>query len=361
MVLAIPSQAYAATNDKLVAGGSFTLEDGETLEDDLVLMGGNATLEKGSLLDGNILVMGGRLEVDGTVTGDITALGGYIELGSSAVIEGSVNSAGGYIDRASGAVVEGSLNNQWGDWFDGVVPNVTVPNVTVPYLGGNFPWVEMRFNPVVDILWYLLRIVLWALLAMLVVMLLPQPTKRIAVAATKQPLVSGGLGCLTAIVAPLVIFVLAITICLLPVSLVGVLLLIIAWALGIVSLGMVLGERLEQVFKKDWHPALSAGAGTFLLILVIDGIEMVLPCVGWIPQAVAAVLGLGAATITLLGSRSYPENGTPAEVIEQLPPSPEDSGTVEELPTASMEEIPAEEIVETTDDSSEPAGSGETQ
>jgi hypothetical protein len=55
-----------------------------------------------------------------------------------------------------------------------------------------------------------------------------------------QPLISGGLGCLTVLVVPIVLIFMAVTICLLPLAFLGALLMIIAWAFGLVAAGLSL-------------------------------------------------------------------------------------------------------------------------
>jgi hypothetical protein len=121
-----------------------------------------------------------------------------------------------------------------------------------------------------------------------------------------QPILSGGVGLLTALVAPMILVILAITIILIPVSLVGVLVLGIAWFFGRVALGMEVGRRIGNAFHKDWPVAVDAGLGTFALVLVIDSIGSLIACVGWIVPAMVGILGLGGVILTLFGTRSYP-------------------------------------------------------
>ena len=68
---------------------------------------------------------------------------------------------------------------------------------------------------------YFLGVILWALVAMLVAMFLPAHLTRTSETALSQPLLSGGLGVLTIIIVPIVLVLLAITICLSPVAFIG--------------------------------------------------------------------------------------------------------------------------------------------
>jgi hypothetical protein len=131
---------------------------------------------------------------------------------------------------------------------------------------------------------------------------------RISQTAFLQPLISGGMGLLTIIIVPILLVLLAITICLIPVTLLGALLLVVAWAAGLISLGYEVGKRISVVFKQDWHPAILAGIGTLALMLVLSGMEAIIPCVGWIPKALVGLLGLGAVLLTQFGTKPYIQN-----------------------------------------------------
>lgn len=311
--LALPGSALAASPNEIVIGNNFTLESGETLNDDLLIVGGTAVLEDGSTLNGNIMVLGGTLEAAGTINGDITATGGYIELEDSAVVSGDIHITGAYLDQDPDASVQGDIVNQSQGPF-----RVDLPT------SSRFPhMVDVQVNPVVAALGVLVRTVLWALLAMLVMFFLAPRVECVARAALSQPLMTGGLGLLTLIVVPLMLVVMAITVLLIPVSLVGALVLGVTWALGIIALGLELGKRFAGIFHQEWHPALAAGVGTFLLVLTLDGSAAMLDCIGWPLRLVVGAFGVGAVLLTGFGSKEYlpsPKAESPvAPPPEQLP------------------------------------------
>jgi hypothetical protein len=293
-VLWLPHPAQAAFPDRLIIGGNFTLEDGETLNEDLLVVGGLVTLENGSTLNGDILMVGGSLEAAGEINGDISVAGGLLEIGETAVINGDVNSAGANLQRDPDAIITGEITTEQNGPFI-----VTPTGVEIPRL-------NMAVDPSFSFIGFMLRVILWALLAMLLALFLPNQLRNLAQTAVSQPLITGGLGLLTAVVLPLVLVILALTILLIPVSLVGILALVIAWAYGLIALGTELGNRFAGIFKAQWHPALAAGAGTFLLILVINGLEAAIPCVGLVPKFIVGVVGLGAVLLTRGGMQPYP-------------------------------------------------------
>jgi hypothetical protein len=152
---------------------------------------------------------------------------------------------------------------------------------------------------------FFLGLFLWTLGAMLAAMFISPQLARISQTALSQPLISGGLGLLTIIILPIILVLLAITICLIPAALIGAFVLILAWIYGMIALGLEVGKRISTAFKKEWHPAITAGLGTLLLMTVLNMMQSIVPCVGWIPKALVGFLGLGAVLLTQFGTITY--------------------------------------------------------
>ena len=55
----------------------------------------------------------------------------------------------------------------------------------------------------------------------------------------------------------------------------------------------------------EWAPAISAGVGTFILFFVFGGFSELIPCIGWIPQTLVGIWGLGAVLMTRFGTQDY--------------------------------------------------------
>jgi hypothetical protein len=119
-----------------------------------------------------------------------------------------------------------------------------------------------------------------------------------------------------------------VTLILIPVAVlvvfVGVLAIALAWLFGMIALGNEVGERFTQSINQTWAPALTAGFGTFLLMLVGGAIGEI-PCVGWLFVALIGFVGIGAAVLTRFGTRplqTVPVNvSTPPTNLDQLPPA----------------------------------------
>ncbi len=331
----------------IVTGGSCVLGSDETLNSDMLVMGGSVVLEKGSKVKGDVAILGGSLAADGEITGDINLIGGNASLGEHAVVRGDVNTVGGNLSKAEGAEIRGNYNanvaTPFSFFFPGQMqlPNWNNGQPAVPV--NNWDPVSSGLNLLGKMFWWMFRSILWALLALLLMVLAPRPAERIAAEAAARPVESGGLGCLTVIAAAVVLGLVAITICGLPLSLIGLLLLVIAWSLGIIALGYELGKRLAQMLKQDWAPAVSAALGTFVLTLALNGIGMVW-CVGWLVPAVVGSVGLGAVLLTRFGlepptARPAAPSGGPVGQ-SPLPPTTTLDGPAEVYP-ASSDDIPA--------------------
>lgn len=338
VALAWPTVALASDlyEDQVVFGGTFTLESGETLNGNLIVFGGVAMIEDGSTVRGDVVVFGGTVDVDGRITGNLVGLGGPITLGDSAVVEGDVVSMGASVSQDSGAVVHGNVV----DNISGPFPLVFPATMRSLPGGVNLPTFTPRFNPVMELVWFIVKLFLWAALAVLVVLFLPDHAERTARAVVDQPLPTGGLGLLSAILLPFLLFFLVITICLIPVAIIVAIVAALAWAFGLIALGLEVGKRLTQAFKWDWAPAASAGLGTFTLMLVIGGVDALVPCIGWIVPSLVGMIGFGAVLLTRFGTQSYPQE-VPYETVvveEELPPP----SPPEELPEITEETPPTE-------------------
>lgn len=322
LTLAWSGAAQAAPLAKTVIANTFTLEAGETLDENLTILAGTVVLEKGSTVNGDISLTGGTLEVSGLVDGDINATGGTLSLKKSAHITGAIMMSGVAFSQADGAQIDGDVRQ-----LENALPGI--PGLPERVLGNGLStfW---------SVIWFLVRIFVFSALAVLVVMFFPRHMDRTRLAIVAQPLTTGGLGLLTVIVAPFVVLLLSITIILIPIALAGIAVLGLIALFGWIALGLETGKRLAAVLNQDWAPPLSAGLGTMLLTFVLFSINF-LACIGWIFPFAASVVGLGAALLTVMGTRTYPDT-TPI----YRPPSPpavvDSSFAAEPLP----DEPPAE-------------------
>jgi hypothetical protein len=310
ILAAFPLTVFAAPPEDVVIGNSYTLQDGQTLNNDLFVLGGNVNLMAGSTVIGNVIILGGSAQAAGTINGNLVVLGGTLNLAATFILNGDLTTAGGSINRATGATINGQIFS-----------NANVPSFVFP-TGIQIPTFTNRFSPLMRIGGYIVGLILWALVAMLVGMFLATPLSRTSQTELSQPLLSGGLGLFTIVIVPIILVLLAITICLSPIAFVGAVALIVAWAYGLIALGMEIGKRISAAVNHTWHPAIAAGVGTLVLMAILNGLESFVPCVGWIPLFLAGIVGLGAVLLTQFGHKNYPQpvNLPPAGTDEALPP-----------------------------------------
>jgi len=326
-LFAFPGAALAQTpsngNDQVVFGGIYTLNTGQSLPGNLVVFGGLATVEKGAVVNGDVALTGGSLNVSGEIKGSITSIGGSINLSDTAVVDGDINTVGGTLNRTSQTVIKGNISSSG--------PGaIRLPlNLNLNALR-NLPLADI-FHPLGSILWGIFQSLAVAALALLVVLFMPTPTRRVSNAILSQPVLAGGLGLLTVVVAPALIVLLAITILLIPLSLIGILLLAVAFLFGWIAVGLEAGDRLAGLFKVQWAAPVSAGIGT-LVLSFFSSVFVLIPCVGWVLPTVIAILGLGGVFLTRFGTHVGQSSGplsvtapAPAPIVppaNPIPPAP---------------------------------------
>lgn len=269
----------------LVTEGDHAFGPGETLRGALVISGGATTIPASARVLGPIYLLDGRLDLDGAVRGDVTILGGALRLGPAAVIDGTLNVGGGALDRSPTATIAGGENRGMG---------VALPDVRPATLSS----LVSRAG------WALANALALALLAALTAQFLPRPVSRVGMAATRYPLVAGALGLLAGVVVPALLVLMAFTLVLIPVAILGAALLALTAIYGWLAIGAALGRWLFARLNRRVSRAAAAATGTLLLTLALNVINLV-PLVGPLALLAAVVTGFGAAMLTRFGLRSY--------------------------------------------------------
>jgi hypothetical protein len=302
-VLAISGCAPTTADDGLIFGSSYRLGSGETINHDLAIFGGSAILEDKSKVNGSVAIFGGSLVINGEVDGDVAAFGGAVSLGEHALVTGNVVTYGASVSRSDSAIVNGSI----GSARQPIRPPFNLS-----------PIVSSGFEMVTNFIWRIFQSFALAALAVLVSLFALRPMERTGDAIVAEPVLSAGMGFLTLLVSPILLVVLAITIILSPLSLLGFLILVLAALFGWMVLGLVTGERLAHLLNQEWSGPVSAGVGTLVLSLAMNLIG-VIPCVGWAVVAVIFVIGLGGVVLTRFGIQSYPPRPSSPAIF---PPAP---------------------------------------
>jgi hypothetical protein len=349
-------------DDKVIFGDDFTLETGETITGNLIVMGGNVTIEDGARVADDLVVFGGNVELGGEVGGDVVTFGGNAHLLGTAVVEGRLVTSRGAITREEGAEVKGGESQ-------GFSFNYGRP---IPFLPEPLRPLDPLFAFVRDFVVATAVAVGAALLALLIALFLPEQTRRVSAAMTTAPVASGLLGLLTLIAGPVLIVLTAITLCLIPVSVLGAFVYAIAIVFGWLALGTLIGERLVASLRlHNVGVAVSALLGTFLITFLFRFFELVsnlgfgpfawlLSCVSGIMFLALVSIGLGAVTLTRFGARPYLGGLSPvASASAVAAPAPSmsapEAGPQSNAAIPSAAEPPPDSSPTTTDDQGQPS------
>lgn len=259
-------------------GSSVTVGPGEWVCGNVSVYGGSVAIL--GRVTGNVTVLGGSATVSGRVDGNLTAIGGGVDLRDGATVGGNVDAVGGSIRRGAGVSIGGNVEQGF----------ESRGGTSAPWLrlfdGSAFPWFHILF---------------WALAGLLVAAIFPVPLRRVREVARREPVLSfaSGLAALFfGIVAALVLFITCLGI---PIALLLVLSLWLAWIVGTAALGYWIGEGLLRVgAAHDRSPVVATVLGVTLLSLAES-----IPCLGGVISFVAGFTGLGAAALALLYSRRF--------------------------------------------------------
>ncbi|MCC6146004.1 MAG: polymer-forming cytoskeletal protein [Anaerolineaceae bacterium] len=328
--LTFPSQVYAQAPDgsgKIIFGGTYDLKAGETLSGDLSIFGGTVTIDQNAAVHGDIFTIGGYLELNGTVTGDLVAVAGNVTLGDSAIVEGDLTTINAAVQRSAGSTIKGSTIIQTPDTFDFEKLSSALPPFRLRAGTLQSPLNLNFLKPLGNLLWGIFIAFALAALAMLGMLFLEKPAGRVAYTMASQPIIAGALGLLTFIVLPPLLLLLAITIILSPISLLGFLLLAFATLFGWITAGYEVGKRLSIFLKWECAAPACAGMGTFILSLVLIIVGWI-PCIGWLATALVLMIGLGGVLMARFGiasktSPEFPQSVSPQVTPQQTELSPE--------------------------------------
>ena len=334
LMLLIPTASYAQDgphNDKVIFGGNYILAAGQTLDSGLAVLGGTVEIQTGSTVRGDIAIIGGTANIDGHVLGDVAAVGGIVNLNSHAVVDGSATAMGGVINRSPGSQVGGNVVGAEGR-PDGIDIDITadepfsVDSIPTPIQansgqdGSNW-FVTALLHGLSAIAWTAILVALGVLL----ILLAPKATERVAYAIKENMLLSFAVGIAAVILTIPFILLLTITICLIPVAILIPFILAATLFLGWLALGWLLGKALLQAANThNSTPIWEMIVGVAILTLLWK-LPTVLPFVGgfisWLVMFVAGNIALGGALLTRFGTRSYPHDDTPDPAPEAALPA----------------------------------------
>jgi hypothetical protein len=294
---------------------------------DRVRIGGNVDVDEGETVDGDVVAVGGSVRVDGDVHGDVVSVGGGVTLGPRASVDKDVVVVGGRLQRDPAARVGGKAQEIG-------LGGINLGNWTWRRNPVGFWWTSM-LGSAVALIGAMARIAILCLLAALVVLFARDYMYRAGSIASRESLKAGAVGLLAQI---LFIPVLVITCVVLVITIIGIpLLLLLPFViLGIAVVAVIgfsgvanrVGLLASQRFGwPDDNPYTVTLVGVVLLMApvlltrlvgmaggVLFPITLSLGIIAFAIEYVAWTVGLGAMALArferhLPGDVSAPDTG----------------------------------------------------
>jgi hypothetical protein len=347
---AVLPQGQTIDEDYFAAGNTVTLAG--TVNGDAFLAGGNILVT--GTVNGDLLVIGGTVNVGGTVTGNVRAIGGQIIV--SGPVSGNVTTVGGATSLTEGARIGGSLVTAGGSTMvlapvarglSGAVGQMTIGNTVAgnvrAYVGqlvlapnarvaGNLTYwsnteaqvqsgaqiagTTTRNEPEAvgigaprpevsgaqiqaaltraALLARLVDLVSALVIGLLLIYAFPFMTQSTVEMIRKEPWKSLGVGLLTLIVTPIIIFILMALFVSIPLALILLAFYLISLYIAKIYVVLWLGELILKRSARGW---------ALLLGLVLYELVTFIPFIG--PIIVFFVLLFGLGAIAIWGRNHY--------------------------------------------------------
>ncbi|WP_158058653.1 polymer-forming cytoskeletal protein [Halorussus halophilus] len=301
------------------SGGTIVVEEGETITEDLTAFGGTlivrGTVEGDvSAFTGNVFIDGqvngnleafsGNVRINGTVNGDVGAFGGNVVLADDGRIGGALETAagnvivdgqvGGDATIGAGTITVGPTATIDGDLtYDGELTQAEGASI-----GGQVSQSDdLTIGPQAPVLpgWFgfVYGLLVNLLLGAVLLLIFPTFSREVAGKASDDPLRSAGVGLLLFVAIPIALFLIALTVIGIPLSLTGILVyFLLLWLAGIYGAYSV-GTWLLSLADTD-NRWLALVGGVFLVAVLTQ-----IPILGGLVQFVVLLLGFGALALNL--------------------------------------------------------------
>lgn len=291
-LFSVTSAVSAQSQDcsAVVVGDSCVLRDGQTIQGDMTIFGGNVTLEAGSFVRGDVILTGGSLDVFGSIQGDLVSTGGFVHLNNGSEVNGDITRIGGNLLMEDGALVQGDMITS------------SNPGFSIPKSLFNRSRVSGIFQPVGNFFLTIFQALAFAAIAIIVALVIPKNTERLAQTSAARFGLSLGMGFLGVLVVLFGSLILTVTLIGIPLALLVLLAFFIALPFGWIGLGLEMGNRVAKLFTTTWSTPIATGIGTLLLSLAAAAIGWV-PCFGFLAVLLVLMAGFGSVVLTRFGTR----------------------------------------------------------
>ena len=273
-------QDCTETHLKPSFGGTVAVSNNEVVCGSLTAFGSHVTIE--GQIRGDLIAFGGDVSIVGEVDGNVIVYGGDVTLHPQAIIIGDFHSCGGQKFQLPGAQLHGT----------GYGCTTSISQLLASDVGTNF-----RF-------WSL---VTWLALGLLLTTFLPEHVTLVRTTVVNKMRRSLVLGLLSVLLAPAIIAISIALIISIPLAIIVTVGLMAAWALGTVSISLLIGDSLMRTIAPHQH-ARPMQVVVGMTVLVLAGS---LPYIGWLFILGAGLIGLGAVFLSRFGTRLYSQPKQP--------------------------------------------------
>jgi hypothetical protein len=327
-LFALPVVAQAKSNihlddgsegTKFITNDVYTLKNGKTLNGQLIAIDSTVTLEPESTVNGSVVLISGSVDAAGRINGSLICMNCSGKVLDTAVIYGSIVNPTNSLEISSKARISGSTMS--GSMMGSDQDNSTKSETTDTIQTDN----QSELNLVSKILGAIFVVLALSALGVLVALLFPKSTERIAHASTANAGISWGVGILSVFIVFIGMLILSITVILIPVAALAALVLGIAVLFGWIAFGYEIGVRIAATSNQKWAGPVAAGVGLLIMNVIVVGF-VIIPswvgtCISTVLIFVISMFGLGAVVLTRFGSHVYPETPiVPAAPAAPIPP-----------------------------------------
>lgn len=276
------------SQDVRVAGGQVTISG--DIGRNLTVAGGNIDITDAANVKGSLVGAGGNVSIFAPISKGVKLGAGNVTMGSS--IGGDIEAGVGRLTLTSKANIAGDIiywSNTEANVHDGAkIKGKTTRNTPPPgfsisptkFLGGVAG---------ISIIFQIVALISSLIVGLLLIRFFPNSTKTFLNALEKKPWASLGIGLLTLIVTPILIFLLLIIIFTIPIALILLAGYLIALYLTRIYISYFIGKKLFYQFtKKEYN------YWALLVGLIIFAIVSLIPIIGGIFVFLSVLFGLGA-------------------------------------------------------------------
>jgi hypothetical protein len=286
-----------------------------TTRQQMVKVGGSIHVEPATLVEEDVVAVAGSVMVNGHVRGNVVAVGGSVRAQPGSRIDGDAVAVGGSVIRTGDAMIGGSVVEV--PFFPTDVVNRLVRGVGAEPTDSGLRWWPLGGLPFFA--WpatLLANMILYAVLALLALLLFPQ---RLEVMARALPAYPGraalyGLGgsvltpgaiaalALAAVFVSIILTITLVGILLIPAVALGVAAAVLAIALvallGVIGVWLSLGRAISaELGRPDMRTLWAA-----LIGMAIVAVAAAIPVIGPLVRLTVIILGFGVAIMTGLGA-----------------------------------------------------------